>query len=175
MSNQIGHSPVRLEATSTESRQVRVPDTSHLTPPTEIQNSLGLASPAADPAVPCKKSEILQQRNDDGAISTQIGHTPVRSESRGQTAVQCRQNQIIGSSRTVAGQFHIKLGMHPFGWKPTAKQQFSASRATLRSSRTVAGQCQIRSGMHPFGWKPLQPTLGRSECRHFTLNTTHRN
>ena len=34
--------------------------------------------------------------------------------------------------------------MHPFVWKPRAKQQFSASRAILRSSRTVAEQFQVR-------------------------------
>ena len=44
--------------------------------------------------------------------------------------------------------------MHPFVWKPRAKQQFSASRAILRSSRTVAGQFRIRSDMHPLDWKP---------------------
>ena len=34
--------------------------------------------------------------------------------------------------------------MHPFVWKPRAKQQSSASRVILRSSRTVAGQFQVR-------------------------------
>ena len=48
VSNQIGHAPARMEATTTESRQVRVSDTSHLIRPTGIQNSLGLANPAAD-------------------------------------------------------------------------------------------------------------------------------
>ena len=94
VSNQIGHAPVWLEAATTESREVRVSDTSHLTRPTEIQNSLGLAKPAADRAVPCRKSEILQQQNGGGAVSTQIGHEPVRLEAQGQTEVQCRQNEI---------------------------------------------------------------------------------
>ena len=58
VSNQIGHAPVRLEAATTESREVRVPHTSHLTRPTEIQNDLALAKPAADRAVPCRKSAI---------------------------------------------------------------------------------------------------------------------
>ena len=56
VSNQIGHAPVRLEAASTESREVRVSDTSYLTKPTEIKNSLALAKPVADGAVPCRKS-----------------------------------------------------------------------------------------------------------------------
>ena len=71
VSNQIGHAPVRLEAATTESREVRVSDTSHLTRPTEIQHRLGLAKPAADRAVPCRKSEISQQQNGGGAVSTQ--------------------------------------------------------------------------------------------------------
>ena len=40
VSNRIGHAPVLLEAATTESREVRLSDTSHLTGPTEIQNSL---------------------------------------------------------------------------------------------------------------------------------------
>ena len=55
VSNQIGHAPVRLEVTATESSEVRVSDASHLIRPTEIQNSLGLANPAADRAVRLKK------------------------------------------------------------------------------------------------------------------------
>ena len=41
---------------TTESREVRVLDTVHLTRPAEIQNSLALA---ADRAVPCRKGEIF--------------------------------------------------------------------------------------------------------------------
>ena len=62
---------------TTESREVRVSDMSHLTRPTEIQNSLALAEPAADRAVPCRESEIFS-----------AGKTRFRS-----------------SRRTVAGQF----------------------------------------------------------------------
>ena len=45
---------------TTESREVRVSDTSHLTRPAEIQNSLALAKSAADRAVPCRKGEIFR-------------------------------------------------------------------------------------------------------------------
>ena len=90
---------------TTESREVRVSDTSHLTRPTEIQNSLAVAKPTADRAVPCRKSGISQQHNSGGAVSTQIGHAPVRLEAQGQTAVQCWQNEICSSRRIVAGQF----------------------------------------------------------------------
>ena len=62
---------------TTESRKVRVSDTSHLTRPAEIQNSLALAKSAADRAVPCRKGEIFS-----------AGKTRFRS-----------------SRRTVAGQF----------------------------------------------------------------------
>ena len=108
ISNQIGHAPVRLEALTFESREVRVSNTSHLTRPREIQNSLKLAKPAANRAVPCRKSEISQQQNGGGAFSTQIWHAPVRLEAQSQTVVQCRQNEISqmheNSSRTVRTQ-----------------------------------------------------------------------
>ena len=94
MSNQIGHASVRLEAASTESREVRVSDRSDLTRSTEIQNSLALAKPAADRAVPCRKSKISQQQNGGGAVSVHIGHAPIRLEAQGQIAVQCRPNDI---------------------------------------------------------------------------------
>ena len=49
----------------------------------------------------------------------------------------------ICSSRTVAGQFQLKSGMHPFGCKPRAKQQFSAGSGSSQqknSSRAVSNQ-----------------------------------
>ena len=45
---------------TTESREVRVSNTSHLTRPTAIQNDLVFAKPAEDRAVPCRKSKISQ-------------------------------------------------------------------------------------------------------------------
>ena len=125
---------------TTESREVRVSDTSHLTQPTEIQNSLTLAKPAADRAVPCRKSEISQQQNGGGVVLTHIGHAPVRLEAQGQTAVQRRQNEIPqqqkNSSRAVLTQIRH---MNPVGWKPRARQQFSAGKTRICSSRTLAG------------------------------------
>ena len=44
---------------TTESGEVKVSETSHLTRPTEIQNSLALAQSTADRAVPCRKSKIF--------------------------------------------------------------------------------------------------------------------
>ena len=44
---------------TTESREVRVSDRSHLTRPAEIQDILALAKSAADRAVPCRKCEIF--------------------------------------------------------------------------------------------------------------------
>ena len=115
VSNQIGHAPVCLEAATTESREVRVSDTSHLTRPIEIQNSLGLAKPAADRAVPCRKSEISQQQDGGGAVSTQIGHAPVRFEARGQTAVQCRKSEISQQQKNISREILTQIGHEP-GW-----------------------------------------------------------
>ena len=53
---------------TTESREVRVSDTSHLTRPVEIQNSLALVKSAADRAVPCRKGEIFEPSNDWGGL-----------------------------------------------------------------------------------------------------------
>ena len=105
VSNQIGHAPVRLEAATTEAREVRVSDTSHLTRPTEIQNSPALAKPVADPVGLCRKGEISQQQNGGGAVSTQIGHAPVPLEVHGQTAFSEGKTRFRSSRRIVAGQF----------------------------------------------------------------------
>ena len=83
----MGHAPVMLEVATTESREVRVSDTSHLTRPTEIQNSLALAKLAEGGAVASRESEISQQQNGGGVVSIQIGHAPVRLEAQGKTAV----------------------------------------------------------------------------------------
>ena len=103
-----GMHPFRLEAATTEFREVRVSDTSHLTRPTEIQNSQALAKPAADLAVPCRESETSQQQNGGGVLLTQIGHAPGQVEAQGKTAVQCRQNEISqqqkNSSRAILTQ-----------------------------------------------------------------------
>ena len=113
MSNQIGHAPVRLEVATTESREVRVSDTSHLTRPTEIQNSLALAKPAADRAVPCRESEISQQHNGGGVVSTQTGNAPGRVEAQGQTAVQCRQNEISQQQKNSSRANLTQIGHEP--------------------------------------------------------------
>ena len=86
---------------------------SHLTRPTEIRNSLALAKPAADRAVPCRESEILQQQNGGGAVSTQIGHTPVWVEAQGQTAVQCRQNEISQQQKNSSRAILTQIGHEP--------------------------------------------------------------
>ena len=88
--------------------------TSHLTRDAKIQNSLALAKAAADRAVPCRESEISQQQNSGGVVSTQIGHASVRVEAQGQTAVQCRQDEISqqqkNSSKTVLAQIGHEPG-----------------------------------------------------------------
>ena len=88
-------------------------DTSHLTRPTEIQNSLALANPAADRAVPCRESEISQQQSGGGVVSTQIGHAPVRVEAQGQTASQCRQNEISQQQKNSSRAILTQIGHEP--------------------------------------------------------------
>ena len=109
-----GMHPFRLEVATTASREVRVSDTSHLTRPSEIPNSLALVKPAADRAVPYRKSETLQQQNGGGVVSAQIGHALVWSEAQGRTAVQCRQNETSqqqkNSSRAVLNQIGYEPG-----------------------------------------------------------------
>ena len=108
-----GMHPFRLEVATTESREVRVSDTSHLTRPTEIQNSLALAKPTADRAVPCRESEISQQQNGGGVVSTQIGNAPVRLEAQGQTAVQCRKTEISQQQKNSSRIILTRTGHEP--------------------------------------------------------------
>ena len=143
-------------------------DTSHFTRLTEIQNSLGLAKPAADRAVPCRKSDISQQQNGGGAVSIQIGHAPVRLEAQGHTAAQCTKNEISHQQKSSSRAVLTQIGHEPGRLKPGARQQFSAGKTRICSSRTVAGQFQLKSGMHPFGWKPRarqQFSAGRATLR----------
>ena len=105
--------PFRLKVAATESREVRMSDTSHLTRPTEIQNGQVLAKPAADRAVLCRTSEISQQQNCAGVVSTRIGNTPVRLEAQGQTAVQCRQNEISQQQKNSSRAVLTQIGHEP--------------------------------------------------------------
>ena len=98
---------------TTESREVRVSNTLHLTRPTDIQNSLALAKPAAGRAVPCRKSEISQQQNGGGAVSTQIGHAPGRLEAHGQTTVQCKRNEISQKQKDSSRAVLTQIGHEP--------------------------------------------------------------
>ena len=86
---------------------------SHLTRLIDIQNSLALAKPAADRAVPCRKSEISQQQNGGGVVLTQIGHAPVRLRALGQTAVQCRKNEISQQQKNLSRAVLTQVGHEP--------------------------------------------------------------
>ena len=105
--------PFQLEVTTTESREVSVSDTSHLTRPTKIQNNLALAKPAADRAVPRRESEISQQQDGGGVVSTQIGHAPVRLEAQGQTAVQRRKDEISQQQKNSSRPVLTQIGHEP--------------------------------------------------------------
>ena len=61
--------------------------------------------------------------------------------------------------------------MSPVGWKPEARQQFSAGKTRIFISRTVAGEFQLKSAMHPFGWKPLQPSLDLEQISLSKVNS----
>ena len=98
---------------TTESREVRVSDTPHLVRPIEIQNSLVSAKPEADRAVRCRKSEISEQQNGGGAVSTQIEHAPARLEGQGQTAVQYRQNEISQQQKNRSRAVLTQIGHVP--------------------------------------------------------------
>ena len=86
---------------------------SRFTRPTEIQNSLGLAKPAADRVVPCRKSEISQQQNGGGVVSTQIGLTRVRLEAQSQTADQCKKNEISQQQKNRSRAILTQIGHEP--------------------------------------------------------------
>ena len=68
---------------------------------------------------------------------------------------QCGQNEISQQQKNSSRAILTQTGhMSSVGWKPRAKQQFSASKTRICSSRTVARQFQLKSGMPPFGRKP---------------------
>ena len=72
-----------------------------------------VSNPAADRLVPCSKSEISQQQNGGGVVSTQIGHAPVRVEAQGQTAVQCSQNVIFQKQKNSSSAVLTQIGHEP--------------------------------------------------------------
>ena len=116
MSNQIGHAPVRLEAATTESRKVRVSYvTFNTTHKDSEQPRVSKTSSKSSSSVQKKKkkSEISQQQNGGGVISTQIGHTPVRLEAQGQTAVQCRKNEISQQQKNSSRAILTQIGHEP--------------------------------------------------------------
>ena len=160
--------PFRLKVATAESREVRVSDTSHLTRPTEIQNSLALAKPAAARAVPCRESEISQHQNGGGVVSTQIGHAPVRLEAQGQTAVKCRQNEILQQQKSNSRTVLTQIGHEPGRLEAQGqKEQFSAGKTRRCSSRTVAGEFQLKLGIHQFSWKPKAKNSRSAQAERF--------
>ena len=110
--SQMPYDVLPQDATTESREEVRVSDASHLTRPTEIQNSLALTKLAADRAVPFRKSEISQQQDGGGAVSTQIGYEPGRLEAQGQTAVQCKQNENLQQQNT-SGAVSAEIGYAP--------------------------------------------------------------
>ena len=84
----------------------------------QIGHESGRLEAQGQTTVQYRKNENLQQQNCSGGVSTQIGHATVRLETQGQKQQFSAGRATLRSSRTVAGQCQIRLGMHPFGWKP---------------------------------------------------------
>ena len=72
-----------------------------------------VSNPAVDRAVPCREIEISQQQNGGGVVSTQIWHTPVRLEAQSQTAIQCRQNEILQQHKNSSRAILTQIGHEP--------------------------------------------------------------
>ena len=168
VSKQIGHAPVRLEVATTESREVTVSDTSHLTRPREIQKSLGLVKPAADRLVPCSKSEISQQQNGGGVVSTQIGHALVRVEAQGQAVVQCRQNEILQQQKNRSRAVLTQIG-HASGRLEAQGQ----TAVQFRQNETLQQQNSSRAGTNEIGHAPVRLEVTTAESERSECQTRH--
>ena len=91
-------------------------------------------------------------KNSSRAVLTRIGHEPGRLEAQGQTAVQCRSNEIWHQQENSSRKVLTLNRTHgPIGWNPGARQQFSAGKTRIFSSRPVAGQFQLKAGIYTFG------------------------
>ena len=144
-----GMHPFRLEVATTESREVRVSDTSHLTRPIEIRNIQALAKPAADRAVPCRESEISQQQNGGGVVSTQIGHAPVRLEAQGQTTVQCRQNKISQQQKNSSRAVLTQIGHEPGRLEAQGQTAVQCKQNENLQQQNCSGAVSIQTGHAP--------------------------
>ena len=161
--SQMPYDVLRQNAT-TESREVRVSNTLHLIRPTEIQNSLALAKLAEDRAVPCKKSEISQQQNGGGSVSTQIGHAPGRLEAHGQRTVQCRQNEILQQQKNSSRAVLTQIGHEPSRLEAQGQTAVQCRQSENLQEQNINGTVSTQLGYAP----------GRSEahgqtavqCRH---------
>ena len=139
--------------------------TRHINTTHRDSEQLRVSKTSCKPSSSWRKTEISQQQNGGGEVSTQIGHALVWLEAQGPTAVQCTQNNNLQQQNYSWG-VSIQSEHAPVRLGAQGQiQQSAAGGAILRSSRTVAGQCQIRSGMQPFGWMSLQLALERSECQ----------
>ena len=107
-----GMHPFWLKAATTESREVRV---SHVTFNTTHRDSeqTSVSKTSSRPSSSCRESEISQQQNGGGVVSTQIGHTPVRLEAQSQAAVQCRQNEISQQQKNSRRAVLTQIGHVP--------------------------------------------------------------
>ena len=140
---------------------------SHLTRPAEIQNSLALAKPAADRAVPCRKSAISQQQNGGGVVSTQIGHTPVWLEAQGQTSVQCRQNKISQQQKNSSRAVLTQIGHEPGRLEAQGQTAVQCGQNENLQQQNCSGGVSTQTGHAPVRLETQGQTQQFSACRAF--------
>ena len=135
MSNQIGHAPVSVGCRY--NRVQRCSSVRHVTINTTHRDTeqSSVSKPAADRLVPCCKSEISQQQLYGAIVSTQIGHAPVRLEAQGQTAVQCKKNEILQKQKNSSRAVLTQIRNEPGRLEVRAKHQISAGKTRICNSK----------------------------------------
>ena len=146
---------------------------SHLTRPTEMHNSLALAKPAADRAVSCRESEISQQQDGGGVVSTQIGHAPARLDAQGQTAVKCRQNEISQQQKNSSRAILTQIGHEPGRLEAQGQtavqcrqnENLQQQNSQRRQSDSSQQQNSSRAVSNQIGHAPVRLEVATTEFR----------
>ena len=126
-----------------------------------------VSNPAADRLVPCCKSEISQQQNSGGVVSTQIGHTPVRVEAQGQTAVQCGQNEILQMQKNI-----IRAVLTQIGHEPGRLEAQDQTSVQCRQNENFQQQNSSRAVSNQIGFAPVRLEFTTTESREVRVSGT---
>ena len=145
-----------------------------------MQNSLSLVKPATDRVVPCRKSDISQQQNGGGVVSTQIGHTPVRLEAQGQTAVQCRQNEIPKQQKNSSRAILTQIGHEPGRLEAQGQtvvqcrqnDHLQQQNRHRRQSDSSQQQNSSRAASNQIGHAPVRLEVTTTESREVRVSDT---